>query len=210
MIATWGRETRGSDAFSADPIPTETRSFYDAADRLTYFNRHVNYVTPGEAGGVFEEYRYDALGRRVLVRSRRPSTCSSPCEAYVARTVCDGDQILYEIRSSGETGVNLIHMEHEGGAQTCEDVNRFGIVAYAHAEGIEHPVGVLKQGASSVGGSGTWHDPTPHAWARCSMRRAWRAGWTIRISGGDEAGAANPSTSFNMCTSTAIGTRFVP
>ncbi len=163
VIATWGKETRGSDAFTADPIPTETRSFYDAADRLTYFNRHVNYVTPGEAGGVFEEYRYDALGRRVLVRSRRPSTCSSPCEAFVSRTVWDGDQILYEIRSSGQTGVNPIHMELEGGAQTGEDVNLFGIVAYAHAEGIDQPVGVLKQGASSVGGSGTWHYLTPHA-----------------------------------------------
>ncbi len=34
-------------------------------------------------------------------------------------------------------------MALEGGAQTGEDVNLFGIIAYAHAEGIDQPVGVV-------------------------------------------------------------------
>jgi len=172
VIASWGRDTRGSDAGSAFVVPTETRSFYDAADQLTYFNRHSGQTLPGEANGVFEEYRSDALGRRVLVRSRRPSSCASPCEAFVQRTVWDGAQVLYEIRSSGNTGATANAMELEGGAQAGEDPNLFGIVAYAHAEGLDHPVGVLKHYASSVGGSGVWGYVTPHA----NFQGAWSYG----------------------------------
>lgn len=170
VSATHGTDTRGSDASSAQTVPSETRSFYDAADRLTYFNRHVNNGATGEGTGVFEEYRYDALGRRVFVRSRRPSTCSSPCEAYVQRTVWDGDQLLYEIRSSGGASASSTSMELEGGAQTGEAADLYGIVAYAHATGIDQPVGVLKQYASSVGGSGTWAYLTPHA--------SWQGTWS--------------------------------
>ena len=64
---------------------------------------------------MFVEYRSDALGRRVLVRSRRPPSCPSPCEAFVQRTVWDGAQVLYEIRSSGQTGTVASAMEREGG-----------------------------------------------------------------------------------------------
>ena len=39
----------------------------------------------------------------------------------------------------------------------------FGIVAYAHAEGVEQPVGVLTQYAATIGSSGTWGYLTPHA-----------------------------------------------
>lgn len=172
VIASWGRDTRGSDAGSAFVVPTETRSFYDAADQLTYFNRHSGQTLPGEANGVFEEYRSDALGLRVLVRSRRPSSCASPCEAFVQRTVWDGAQVLYEIRSSGNTAATANAMELEGGAQAGEDPNLFGIVAYAHAEGLDHPVGVLKHYASSVGGSGVWGYVTPHA----NFQGAWSYG----------------------------------
>lgn len=49
---------------------------------------------------IFDEYRYDALGRRVLVRSqRRCGTESNDChESYVRRTVWAGAQELYEIQ----------------------------------------------------------------------------------------------------------------
>jgi len=39
----------------------------------------------------------------------------------------------------------------------------FGIVAYAHAEGVDQPVGVLTQYAATIGSSGTWGYLTPHA-----------------------------------------------
>lgn len=48
----------------------------DSADWLRIFNRHVDYGPVSGPGGVYEEYRYDALGRRVLVRSRCTATTS--------------------------------------------------------------------------------------------------------------------------------------
>lgn len=56
----------------------------------------------------FEEYRYDALGRRVLVRVRR--RCDNDPDFYkglcrvnkIKRTIWDGSQGLYEIQMPGE------------------------------------------------------------------------------------------------------------
>ena len=159
VAETWGKDTRGTSAFNAAYVTNETRSYYAADQQLTYYNRHVGLTSPGEGTGLFEEYRYDALGRRVLVRSRRVSSCGSPCEAYVQRTVWDGAQVLYEVRSSGNTGVPAATMELEGGVAVGDDANLYGVVAYAHAGGIDQPAGVLKR----YGGSTTWGYVTPHA-----------------------------------------------
>lgn len=58
---------------------------------------------------VYEEYWYDALGRRVMVRSRHDVGCpvltGTECESYVLRTVWDGDQALVESRWPGADSV---------------------------------------------------------------------------------------------------------
>ncbi len=161
--STWGLDTWGEDP-DEEEVPDETRSYYNAAEQLVYYNRHLGWSTPGYAGGTVTEYRYDALGRRVYSRSRRPSTCSSPCEAYVQRWAWDGDQVLYEIRSSGKTGVPPSIMNQEGGVASGDDYNLYGKIAYAHALGIDEPVGVLKHT------NGTWYYLTPHA--------NWRGEWS--------------------------------
>lgn len=46
------------------------RGGFDSADRLRIINRHVDCGAGSGPGGVHDEYRCDALGRRVLVRSR--------------------------------------------------------------------------------------------------------------------------------------------
>jgi hypothetical protein len=38
-------------------VPEESRSYYSADEKLTYFNRHLGWSTPGEGTGVFDEYR---------------------------------------------------------------------------------------------------------------------------------------------------------
>jgi RHS repeat-associated protein len=89
-------------------------SYYGADNKLRVFNRHIG-IGPASADtlygerGVFEEYRYDALGRRVFERTRRigagcPSTLD--CQSRATRTVWDGDRILYEIRSPGGEIIN--------------------------------------------------------------------------------------------------------
>jgi RHS repeat-associated protein len=163
VSATWGKDTQGQDPNEV-VVPEESRSYYGADEKLVYYNRHLGWSTPGEGTGTFTEYRYDALGRRVSSRSRRPSTCSSPCEAYVQRWVWDGDQVLYEIRSSGKPGVSASIMNQEGGVASGDDFNLYGKIAYAHALGIDEPVGVLKHT------NGTWYYLTPHA--------NWRGEWS--------------------------------
>ena len=162
---TWGLDTPVETQTS---VPDESRSYYAADDKLTYYNRFLgSHTLPGAPTGAFEDYRYDALGRRVLTRTRRPSSCGSPCEAYVQRTVWDGDQVLYEIRSSGKDGVSPTYMESEGVSVAPGDhANLYGVVAYAHAQGIDQPVGILKRYAEE----GTWGYVTPHA--------NWKGEWS--------------------------------
>jgi RHS repeat-associated protein len=157
-----------TDQESQQTLPDESRSYYSADEKLTYYNRFLgSFTLPGSSAGVFEEYRYDALGRRVFMRARRPSNCYSPCEAYAQRTVWDGDQVLYEIRSSGKEGVAAGYMESDVVTLDPGDhANLYGVVAYAHALGIDQPVGILKKYANE----GTWGYVTPHA--------NWKGEWS--------------------------------
>lgn len=117
----------------------------------------------GEGAGVFEECRYDALGRRAFVRSRRPSTCLYPCEAYVQRTIRDGNHPLYEIRSSGGDGVAATIMEGEGvcdGPSTDAAADLFGVVTYATLPGSDDPVGGVDKRYANTN---TWDALVPFA-----------------------------------------------
>jgi len=109
----------------------------------------------------------------VLTRSRRPSTCAFPCEQYVQRTVWDGDQLRYEIRSSGKAGTETSYMNLEGAVAPGDDPNLFGIVQYAHVHGIDQPVGIVKRYATATGAStSNWGYVTPHA----NYRGEWSYG----------------------------------
>jgi len=114
----------------------------------------------------FEEYRYDALGRRVLVRTRKhcgggtvPTTgyltyCST---GTIRRTVWSGDQELYEIQAYGgqEDGTATVaQMENDtlllpvtpvSHPQGYWDPNPlFGRVAYTHGPALDQPVGAIR------------------------------------------------------------------
>ncbi len=156
--ATWELDTKGTGPDNAVLDANESRSYYAADERLTYFNRTVGWiVAPNQGQGTFDEYRYDALGRRVLSRTRRPGQCASPCDAFIERTVYDGDQVLAEIRSSGAAGTDAYYMETEGGVAPGNDQNLYGIILYAHAGGIDQPAHLLKRIPD-----GTWTSLTPH------------------------------------------------
>ena len=101
--------------------------------------------------GAWEEYRYDALGRRVLTRVRRPNTgqplagttalCTATagdvCSSYTERVWWAGDAILQETRTA------------DGSANPTNS----GDVAYVHApgvRGIDAPVAVRMGGVVRV------------------------------------------------------------
>jgi RHS repeat-associated protein len=92
---------------------------------------------------VFEGYRYDPLGRRAAVRTRRPAAiCNQPAECYNSITwfVWAGDQLLWEIR------------ETEGTSNT----DAGGQVSYFQAGGIDRPLTIWKQDVGTIVTHQSW------------------------------------------------------
>ena len=162
------RETSqtGAGAFS-NTGRTASNSYYGADEKLRFLKRYS--WRQGSSGlitdGTFDEYWYDALGRRVLVRSLREDLCqASPtgCESTIERTVWVGDQVLYEIRAPGGSTDNL-------DAAPPLSHRQYGVVGYTHGGGIDQPLTVIRK-----------HHPAglttivPHA----NYRGVYRAGTT--------------------------------
>lgn len=113
-----------------------------------------------------DESRYDALGRRVLVSSRRRcydnnEPQAAVClEAYVQRTVWAGAQEIYEDRVPLDTAYHTPHVV--SGDRTWSQVPElpvrefpgfrfdpnpyFGAVAYAYGEALDQPLMVVRAG----------------------------------------------------------------
>ena len=127
------------------------KSYYSVDGKLRVYNRHIGLGMSSDdaqagATGVFEEYRYDALGRRVLVRSRRgpncqPSALGVECRSYFQHTIWDGDQLLIESRGDGADSLTSEQLQagpYSGGS------GAYGRVVYTHAGGIDQPLSVIK------------------------------------------------------------------
>src|SRR5690606_23470765 len=120
--------------------------YYGADDQLALMNRHLGISAVSADGtvgrrGVWEMSRYDALGRRVAVYSARGSACvldHTECYPYVERTVWDGDQVLYEIRTPTPTA--------GGDTPPGGTYNAYGRVLYLHGGGIDAPLAVTRMG----------------------------------------------------------------
>ena len=154
-------------------------------DRITYYGADNTiraadtrsaymFENLGKFHSSFEEYRYDALGRRVLVRNRQycenaglygyldQSRCTLD---RVKRTVWDGAAELYEIQmyadsmyAIGESKRMELDVdpepvprykagEFDADPAVSIDVNPyFGRVAYTHALGTDQPISVLRMG----------------------------------------------------------------
>ena len=132
-----------------------TRSYYGADDRLRaqqgYHELGGMYFT-GERRGYFSEYRYDPLGRRILVRTRRDGLCNTTqtntvdCTSGIERYVWAGDNILWELRGPGgnsETASRL-ELDYTTGVE-------YGIVGYTHAGGVDRPLVAYKTAGGNSG-----------------------------------------------------------
>ena len=116
-----------------------SRSYYDADERLRVFQQYDTDYSGNKGSGVWEEYRYDPLGRRVLVRTRRenPLCYGDPktCISSVTRFVWSGDQILWELKDAS-------------GSYAADAGGR---VSYVHAGGgIDRPLAIWKQGVGTL------------------------------------------------------------
>jgi RHS repeat-associated protein len=166
-------------------------------DRMSYFAadgtlRATDHRTRVAAGNVFtftfEEYWYDALGRRVLTRTQQecdPSdydldVCSL---SSVRRTLWDGAQELFEIQMPDSTALaendtNLL--SNLGVTESANPISRnpfYGRVGYTNGPGLDQPLSVTRWGYADTAFVGTaqqrqfeqWKEPftiVPHWNAR--------------------------------------------
>jgi RHS repeat-associated protein len=165
MVDTIKYDLGGNEVFVVGlPVqPTGQRqdraSFYDGGGRLwaTNVRRVANASSRGGLFTTFEEYRLDALGRRVLVRTRKE--CENPgfdfhicTTGSVRRTVWAGDQELYEIQ--------MPDWALENDAATLPIQPRFaeghdpnplwGRVAYTYGGAIDRPLSVVRMGYTNA------------------------------------------------------------
>lgn len=151
-------------------IYAEDRANYYAADnQLKVTDRATNDSTYFTTGG-FEEYRYDALGRRVLRRYRSDCELQGSCgstsqyDGFVERTVYDGDQVLYEIRSPGGKYATDDSMEVDNLDQAFPGINgeaRYARVVYTHGPGgIDRALAVTRLGWIRSNNESGWANVT--------------------------------------------------
>jgi RHS repeat-associated protein len=145
----------------------ESRSYYDAEQRLRLFNRYKFKTGDVVAQGLHEEYWYDALGRRVLVRSQRTAS-EERLDSYLERTVWDRDQILAEIRTPAPDSTASAVLENDNPQSGATDGDRFGRVEYVHGGGIDQPLTIARWGLYNASGPVT---VLPYA--------NWRGGYEI-------------------------------
>jgi RHS repeat-associated protein len=126
-------------------------------ERITFGQEHYTDA------GVWEEYRYDALGRRVLLRARLDSTKANcgPNNAlcgpvnrnsYIERTIWDGDAVLYEIRAPGGDPATTSQLEND--ATYVDTIGApYGRTIYTTGADLDHPLDVIRVGYSYGYGS---------------------------------------------------------
>lgn len=145
----WYSEPSGGGYLDHFNYPHQGSEFtffaYDPAGRLRVSQKTVDRLP---ARHIQTEYRYDALGRRVMVRVRSDiascpdslSGITGDCRSYLDRFAWDGDQLLVETRILGHQSTAPANLE-----STNPPTNAFfGRVRYVHAGGIDAPVLVQK------------------------------------------------------------------
>ena len=130
-------------------------SFYAADGRLKAADTRTvgDLQAPASVETVtFEEYRYDALGRRVRTRTRnwcQGSNNDGECSYdFVRRTVWNGEQTLGQIRMPDTDA----RREWDGFPIEEQRIGNFdpnphlGQVIYTHGTGIDQPLSVMRMG----------------------------------------------------------------
>ncbi|HEX2077899.1 MAG TPA: RNase A-like domain-containing protein, partial [Longimicrobium sp.] len=131
---------------------SDTRTVDDPTNQLSNYSR------------AFEEYRYDALGRRVLVRARRECNqdqYSALCElGWLRRTIWDGEQELIEIQAPGgqqpyysqymENDTAHVNLALANGSPpdwyTVDPNPFYGRVLYVHGLSLDYPLALVRMG----------------------------------------------------------------
>lgn len=179
-------DAAGNVVFSWQPVwradipQLEDRASYYAASGTLRAADHRVKVQPGQSWLTplkvdFEEYRYDALGRRIWVRARRD--CAALGEyvvevaicrprSFVRRTVWDGFQELVEIQMPGQEGTPADTLENDtlpvqlrvsDFYEGRQDANTFfGRVLYTYGTVIDQPLSMVRVNYASAPFERSW------------------------------------------------------
>jgi len=142
---------RVTPVLSTSATSTFQRSYYDGLDKLAVAEKFSSDSTSPDGG--FEEYRYDALGRRVLRRWRGYWACANPCYNLIERTVWDGNQILVELRQDGSDLLLPAQWETDRGGAGGLAQRYYGAVAYTQGGGIDQPLDLIRYDYETPWGS---------------------------------------------------------
>jgi len=155
--AAYQRDTTSDDGctfFPATRAEARSASYYDAAGHLRAMDRRRRTDTVNQlvdAPDVFEEYRYDALGRRILRRDRNSGA--------IERYIWDGDELADDIFAPGGDGATIAQLERDT-ASAAGTSDPSGRVIYLRGERIDKPLSITRLGyADSVGTSLVRWDP---------------------------------------------------
>lgn len=127
-------------------------SYYAADGRLRSSDYRVNVGGSWGSGAtsVFEMYRYDALGRRVMVRDSLAclNVDSVPCSmSTVRRTIWDGEQELDEIQvpdSLAEDDTVAVHLAVGLDQFNIDQNPYFGRVSYTFGVALDQPLSLTR------------------------------------------------------------------
>jgi RHS repeat-associated protein len=156
---SYNHTSGGTDFFdNAATGESFVRSYYDASERLRVSQRSYFFTDPGSNPRyrmAYQEYFYDALGRRIAMRSQRDSTCTDSgdptpgwdCAQTMERFIWDGDQLLEELRDYGKWGDDATTLNGNGGSTGVF----YGQVAYGYALGLLGPDAPLLLQSGNLG-----------------------------------------------------------
>jgi RHS repeat-associated protein len=152
----------GNVAFSYQTTQTgarEDRAYFYAADGTL---RASEYRSRWPWQMVYDQYRYDALGRRVVVRTQRATEMPHGCGLYqgnwgsLRRTVWNGNAELYEVQTYGgkvcagwaEDGPYLendtLPLAIMGSFEWLDIGTNFGRVAYTAGPALDQPLSAIR------------------------------------------------------------------
>jgi YD repeat-containing protein len=157
--------TKAPSGGQASPNSDEDRATYYAADgrvrAADYRFIRNGLVDESPRDWVFEEYRYDALGRRVWVRAYRSCAFYAPktsnpkfleCHtSTLRRTVWDQERELIEIQVPGDSAQSNAVLENDTAVTRLprDSANNdpsphFGRVLYVHGLALDRPIAITR------------------------------------------------------------------
>jgi RHS repeat-associated protein len=118
----------------------QMRYYYGPDGRMRAMQRYGRWWDPATQAptgfdDVWEEYMYDALGRRIVKYTEHEPFCDTRCAPAIERTIWDGAQVLVELRAPGTGSLN----------QQYGTGREHGRVSYLHGPGIDQPLALYRR-----------------------------------------------------------------